>query len=50
MTADYVTITPGPTVHVWRNGVEVARVALDLAAACTLLSDLTTAVMDENDG
>ena len=39
-TVQLVTIRPGPVLHIWRNGQEVAAVALDHHAALTLLADL----------
>ncbi len=45
-----ITIRPGPVVHVWVDGREVARMPLDLAAACTLLGDLIDAVQEANRG
>ena len=35
----------GMTLHVWRDGQEVARVALSTGAALTLLADLARAVV-----
>lgn len=39
-----VTIRPGPVLHVWKDGQEVAQVALSTGAALTLLADLATAI------
>ncbi|MBB4206428.1 hypothetical protein [Roseinatronobacter bogoriensis] len=39
-----VTIRPGPVLHVWRDGQEVAQVTLTIPAALTLLADLAQAV------
>lgn len=39
-----VTIRPGPVLHFWRNGQEVAQVALSTGAALALLADLAQAV------
>ena len=39
-----LTIRPGPVLHVWRDGQEVATVALDHHAALTLLADLARAL------
>ena len=39
-----VTIRPGPVLHMWRDGQEVAQVALSTGAALTLLADLATAI------
>lgn len=39
-----ITIRPGPVLHVWRDGQEVAAVALDRHAALTLLRDLAGAL------
>ena len=35
-----ITIRPGPVLHVWRDGQEVAQVALTTPAALSLLADL----------
>jgi hypothetical protein len=34
------TVRPGPTLHLWRGGVEVARVPLDTHAALALIAAL----------
>lgn len=39
-----VTIRPGPVLLVWRDGQEVAQVALSMRAALTLLADLAQAI------
>lgn len=39
-----VTIRPGPVLHLWRDGIEIAQVALTTPAALTLLADLAQAV------
>ena len=39
-----ITIRPGPVLHVWRDGVEVAAMPLDRNAALTLLRDLAGAM------
>lgn len=39
-----VTVRPGPVVHVWRNGVEVATVPLSTPAALALVADVVAAV------
>ena len=39
-----VTVRPGPVLHVWRDGQEVAQVTLSTGAALTLLADLATAI------
>ncbi len=39
-----VTIRPGPVVHVWRGGVEVAAVPLSHSSAITLARDLLAAL------
>jgi len=39
-----ITVRPGPTIHVWRDGVEVVAVPLTLAAALSLLKDLAEAL------
>lgn len=38
-----VTVRPGPVLHVWREGAEVAAVPLDHFAALTLAADLLRA-------
>jgi hypothetical protein len=38
-----VTVRPGPVLHVWQHGQEVARVPLDFHGALTLTSDLLAA-------
>lgn len=35
-----ITIRPGPVLHVWRDGVEVARVALTIPQALGVAHDL----------
>ena len=40
-----VTVRPGPVLHVWRDGQEVAAVPLSTPAALTLLADLARAVV-----
>jgi len=35
-----ITIRPGPVLHVWRDGVEVARVPLTIPQALGLIRDL----------
>jgi len=39
-----LTIRPGPVLHVWRDGKEVAAVPLDRGAALALLRDLAGAI------
>ncbi len=39
-----ITIRPGPVVHIWKDGQEVAAVVLDRHAAQTLLRDLAGAL------
>lgn len=39
-----LTIRPGPVLHVWRDGKEVAAVPLDHGAALCLLRDLAGAI------
>lgn len=39
-----VTIRPGPVLHVWKDGQEVAAVPLSARAGLTLLADLATAI------
>jgi hypothetical protein len=38
------TIRPGPVLHVWRDGAEVAAVPLSPAAALSLTRDLLAAL------
>ena len=38
-----LTVRPGPVLHIWRDGREVARVPLDLHGALTLAADLLAA-------
>ena len=40
-----VTVRPGPVLHIWRDGQEVAQVALTTPAALSLLADLARAVV-----
>lgn len=37
---DLITVRPGPVLHVWRNGQEVAAVPLSLSAAVQLCRDI----------
>ena len=39
-----VTVRPGPVLHIWKDGQEVAQVTLSARAALTLLADLATAL------
>ncbi|TQM93553.1 hypothetical protein [Roseinatronobacter monicus] len=39
-----VTVRPGPVLHIWRDGIEVAQVTLSSTAALALLADLATAI------
>jgi hypothetical protein len=39
-----ITVRPGPVLHVWRDGREVAAVPLTLDAALCLLRDLAEAI------
>jgi hypothetical protein len=39
-----VTVRPGPVLHVWRDGKEVAAVPLSGAQALCLLADLAIEV------
>lgn len=39
-----ITVRPGPTLHVWKDGDEVVAVPLDRHAAMTLLRDLAGAL------
>lgn len=42
-----VTVRPGPVLHVWRDGQEVARLPLEAhAALMTLTADLLRAVRE----
>lgn len=38
-----LTVRPGPVLHIWCDGQEVARVPLDLHGALTLTADLLAA-------
>lgn len=38
-----VTVRPGPVLHVWQGGQELARMPLDLCGALTLAADLLAA-------
>lgn len=38
-----VTVRPGPVLHVWRDGKEVARAPLDLQGALSPAADLLAA-------
>ena len=38
------TIRPGPVLHVWRDGAEVAAVPLSPTAALTLARDILAAL------
>lgn len=44
MVAPIVTVRPGPVLHVWQNGRQVAAVALTAAATVTLCRDLMAAM------
>jgi len=35
-----ITVRPGPVLHVWRDGVEVARVPLTIPQALGVMHDL----------
>ena len=39
-----ITVRPGPVLHVWRDGAEVAAVPLSPSAALTIASDLLAAI------
>ena len=39
-----ITIRPGPVLHVWRDGAEIAAVPLSPSAALTIASDLLAAI------
>ena len=43
-TVTLTTIRPGPVLHVWRDGVEVARVPLTIPQALALMHDLLGAI------
>ena len=45
-----LTVRPGPVLHIWRDGQEVARVPLDLHGALTLAADLLAATARAQDG
>jgi len=38
-----VTVRPGPVLHIWRDGQELARLPLDLHGALSLAADLLAA-------
>ena len=40
----FCKIRPGPVMHVWRDGVEVAQVPLTAHAALALVADLVKAI------
>lgn len=40
-----LTVRPGPVLHIWREGQEVARVPLELHGALTLAADLLAATV-----
>jgi hypothetical protein len=42
-----ITIRPGPVLHVWQDGKEVASVPLTFSAALALLKDLAEAIKPE---
>jgi hypothetical protein len=44
MTGLLVTVRPGPVLHLWQDGREVARVPLDTAAALALVEALAAEV------
>ena len=39
-----ITIRPGPVLHVWQDGKEVAAVALSDSAALSIIRDLAAAI------
>jgi hypothetical protein len=39
-----ITVRPGPVLHVWRDGAEVAAVPLSPSAALSVASDLLAAI------
>lgn len=39
-----ITIRPGPVLHVWRDGKEVAAVPMDRRAALGLIHDIAGAL------
>jgi hypothetical protein len=40
----FITIRPGPVLHIWRDGAEVAAVPLSPSAALSIASDLLAAI------
>jgi hypothetical protein len=44
MTGLLVTVRPGPVLHLWQDGREVARVPLDTPAALALIAALAAEV------
>jgi hypothetical protein len=39
-----ITVRPGPVLHIWRGGAEVAAVPLSPSAALSIASDLLAAI------
>lgn len=50
MTRQAVTIRPGPVLHVWQDGQEVAALPLSRSAALWLASALLAEVARVSDG
>lgn len=44
------TVPPGPVLHLWRDGRELATMPLVPSVALRLASDLLRAVMPNHDG
>jgi hypothetical protein len=42
-----ITVRPGPTIHIWRDGKETKAVALSDDALRTLIRDLVNAMWHE---
>jgi len=40
MTAPIITLRPGPVIHVWKDGAQIAEVPLSPDAALELAEDL----------
>ncbi len=40
-----ITVRPGPVLHIWRGGEEVAAVPLSPSAALSIASDLLAAIV-----
>jgi len=45
MSCDLVTIRPGPVLHLWCDGIEIACLPLSPPAAMSLVADLAQAIV-----